>query len=203
LTRPRRGITRIAAFVHAETPLSWDAVTQQVVVDGQIPPLFGLMPRTAGQPYQPYPPPPAPLPSSAAPFRYNQVFPASAFYILIDQLWKASQAGGSAICLQSGLPVQDNAHFGISGVGPVSVLWVYTNPVRGWRDALDDVVKLGMDFEPWLYRTFPNYDTILQLHLDPRQVNLLAHLACWNVINEQSIGGMPANAALVRQLFTG
>jgi len=75
--------------------------------------------------------------------------------------------------------------------------------VRAWRDALDDVVKLGMDFEPWLYRTFPNYDTILQLHLDPRQVNLLAHLACWNVINEQSIGGMRANAALVRQLFTG
>jgi hypothetical protein len=78
---------------------------------------------------------------------------------------------------------------------------VYTNPVRAWSDRLRDVVKLGMDFEPLLYRSFPNYDTILQLHLEPRQVNLLAHLSCWNVINPESIGGFPANLQLINQIF--
>jgi hypothetical protein len=187
--------------VHAETPLSWDAAAGQVVVDGQIPPLFGLEPKSAGQPYRPYPLPPAPVPEAAAPFRYNQVFPAAAFDSLVGQLWTAAEAGGSAVCLQAGLPVLDNAHFGVSGGRTVDVLWVYTNPVRAWRDGLSDVVRLGMDFEPWLYRTFPNYDTVLQLRLTERQVNLLGHLACWNVIAEESVGGLPSNASLFRLLF--
>ena len=114
---------------------------------------------------------------------------------------RAHQAGGSAICKQTGLAVYDNAHFGIQGAGPVDVLWVYTNPVTAWRNQLVDTVRLGMDFEPLLYRLFPNYDTFLQLHLSARQVNLLAHLSCWNVTNEQSIGGFPANAQLFRELF--
>jgi hypothetical protein len=197
----RRKITRIVAFVHAETALSWDPVARQVVVDGQLPPLFGIEPKVPGERYQVYPRPPASVPPAAAPFRYNQVFPTEAFYRLIDQLWRASGAGGTAMCLSRGLPVQDNARFGISGLGPVDVLWVYTNPVRAWSDRLRDVVKLGMDFEPLLYRSFPNYDTILQLHLEPRQVNLLAHLSCWNVINPESIGGFPANLQLINQIF--
>jgi hypothetical protein len=197
----RRRITRIVAFVHAEQALSWDPVARQVTVDGQLPPLFGIEPKVPGQRYQPYPSPPAPVPSAAAPFRYNQVFPPEAFYNLIDQLWSASRAGGSAMYLSRGLPVQDNAHFGVSGVGPVDVLWVYTNPVRAWSARLRDIVKLGMDFEPLLYKSFPNYDTVLQLHLEPRQVNLLAHLSCWNVINAEPIGGFPSNAELIMEMF--
>jgi hypothetical protein len=189
------------AFVHAETALSWDPVARQVVVDGQLPPLFGIQPKMPGQRYQPYPPPPATVASAAAPFRYNQVFPPDAFYSLIDKLWGASRAGGSAVCLLRGLPVHDNAHFGVSGVGPVDVLWIYTNPVRAWSDRLSDMVKLGMEFQPRLYRSFPNYDTLLQLHLEPRQVNLLAHLSCWNVINAESIGGFPPNVELFREIF--
>ncbi len=199
----RRKIARIIAFVHAETPLSWDPVAKAVVVDGQLPPLFGVQPKVPGQPYQPYPKPTTPVSPAASPFRYNQVFPTQAFYSLIDQLWKVYQAGGSAVCLQAGLTVQDNAYFGIEGVGPVDVLWIYTNPVTAWRNRLSDTVRLGMDFEPLLYKPFPNYDTVLQLHLVPRQVNLLAHLSCWNVINEQPIGGYPPNAQLVRDIFGG
>ena len=197
----RRKITRIVAFVHAETALSWDPVAQQVVVDGQLPPLFGIEPTVRGQRYRAYPPPPTPVSPAAAPFRYNQVFPADAFYSLIDRLWSAARAGGSAMCLSRGLPVLDNAHFGVSAGGPVDVLWVYTNPVRAWSDRLSDIVKLGMDFEPLLYKSFPNYDTVLQLHLEPRQVNLLAHLSCWNVINGTSIGGFPSNVELIMEIF--
>ncbi|HJR76297.1 MAG TPA: hypothetical protein VJ805_04960 [Nitrospiraceae bacterium] len=197
----RRKMTRIIAFVHAPTPLSWDPVAKQVVVDSQLPPLFGLQPKVPGQPYQPYPAPPTPVSPSARPYRFNQVFDQQAFYGLIDQLWQSHQAGGSAICKQARLTVHDNAHFGIQSVGPVDVLWVYTNPVTAWTNQLSDTVRLGMDFEPLLYGTFPNYDTILQLHLEPRQVNLLAHLSCWNVINERPIGGFPANAQLFREMF--
>jgi hypothetical protein len=197
----RRKMPRIIAFIHALTPLSWDPVANQVVVDSQLPPLFGLQPKITGQPYIPYPNPPTSVPPSSAPYRYNQVFDAQAFYGLIDQLWKAHQAGGSAICKQTGLAVYDNAHFGIQGADPVDVLWVYTNPVTAWRNQLVDTVRLGMDFEPLLYRSFPNYDTFLQLHLIARQVNLLAHLSCWNVTNEQPIGGFAANAQLFRELF--
>src|SRR5262249_28342390 len=74
-------------------------------------------------------------------------------------------------------------------------------PVAAFRDRLGDIVRLGMDADPLLYGRFPNYDTILQLHLTPRQVNLLAHLSCWNVINEQSIGGLPPNAEGFRTMF--
>jgi len=197
----RRKMTRIIAFVHAATPLSWDSVAKQVVVDSQLPPLFGLQPKVAGQPYQPYSSPPAPVSPSARPYRYNRVFDQQAFYSLIDQLWQAHQAGGSAICKQTKLTVHDNPRFGIQGVGQVDVLWVYTNPVTAWTNQLDPTVRLGMEFEPFLYGIFPNYDTFLQLHLEPRQVNLLAHLSCWNVINGRSIGGFPANAELFREMF--
>lgn len=44
-------------------------------------------------------------------------------------------------------------------------------------------------------------DTFLQLHLEPRQVNLLVHSSYWNVINDRSIGGFPANAELFREMF--
>jgi hypothetical protein len=34
-----------------------------------------------------------------------------------------------------------------------------------------------------------------------RHVNLPAHLSCWNVINDRSIGGLQANAQLFREMF--
>ena len=197
----RRGISRIVAFVNAEAPLAWDPGAQQVVVDGQLPPLFGLQPKEAGRPYVAYPTPPLPVAPASAPFCHDQVFEPHAFFELIDRLWAAHRAGGSALCRQSGLAVRDNPRFGIQGVGPVDVLWVYNAPVAAFRDRLGDIVRLGMDADPLLYGRFPNYDTILQLHLTPRQVNLLAHLSCWNVINEQSIGGLPPNAEVFRTMF--
>jgi hypothetical protein len=197
----RRRLPRIIAVVSAETPLSWDAAAGQVVVDSQLPPLFGLQPWQPGQGYAPYPPPPAPVASSAAPFRHNQVFEPAAFHALIDQLWKAHRAGGAAICRQPSVPVRDNARFGIRGAGPVDVLWLYNTEVAAFRDRLSDIVKIGMAAEPWLYASFPSYDTILQLHLDPRQANLLAHLSCWAVVNEQPIGGFPPSAELFRAMF--
>jgi Patatin-like phospholipase len=197
----RRRMSRIVAAVNAETPLSRDPATGQVVVDSQLPPLFGLQPWRAGDGYVPYPRRPAPVSPSAAPFRDNQVFEPATFQALVEALWALHQAGGSAIARQSALTVRDNPRFGIQGAGPVDVLWLYNNPVAAFRDRLADTVRIGMDADPTLYGTFPNYDTILQLHLTTRQVNLLAHLSCWNVINEQPIGALPPNAELFRAIF--
>jgi hypothetical protein len=139
-------------------------------------------------------------PDSAA-FRFNQIFEPEAFFELSERLWAAHRAGGSAVWLQSGLSVRDNPRFGVASAGPVDVLWVYNNPVRAFFDRLRDTVKLAMDADRFLYGTFPNYDTILQLHLTPRQVNLLAHLSCWNVIHDQSVRGFPPNAEVFRGMF--
>jgi hypothetical protein len=197
----RRRLPRVIAFVNAETPLSLDPVTGQVVVDSQLPPLFGLQPQDSGKPYVPYPPPPTPVSPDSAAFRFNQIFEPEAFFELSERLWAAHRAGGSAVWLQSGLSVRDNPRFGVASAGPVDVLWVYNNPVPAFSDRLRDPVKLAMDADRFLYGTFPNYDTILQLHLTPRQVNLLAHLSCWNVIHDQSVRGFPPNAEVFRGMF--
>ena len=125
-------------------------MANQVVVDSQLPPLFGFNPRCLGN-HTSLPESTGSGLASSAPYRYNQVFEAQAFYGLIDQLWKAHQAGGSAICKQTGLTVHDNPHFGIQGSGGVDVLWVYTNPVTAWRNQLSHTVRIGMEFEPLLY----------------------------------------------------
>src|SRR5262249_62239074 len=104
---PRRRRPRIVAFVRAEAPLAWDPGAQQVVVDGQLPPLFGLHPKEAGRPYVAYPTPPLPGAPASAPFRHDQVFEPHAFFELIDRLWAAHRAGGSALCRQRGLAVPD------------------------------------------------------------------------------------------------
>src|SRR5262249_44963291 len=105
------------------------------------------------------PTPPPPVAPASAPFRHDQVFEPHAFFELIDRLWGAHRAGGSALCPQRGLAVRDNPRFGIQGVGPVDVLWVYNAPVAAFRDRLGDIVRLGMDADPLLYGRFPNYDT--------------------------------------------
>ena len=55
------------------------------------------------------------------------------------------------------------------------------NPVNAWYRKLHDTVRLAMELEPLDYAMFPNYYTVDQLHLNARQVNLLAHLTSWNV----------------------
>ncbi|MBO6555098.1 MAG: hypothetical protein JJ957_01255 [Pseudomonadales bacterium] len=189
----RRKIPRIVSFVNGNTPLGYDDAVQQVSCDSQIAVLFGYAPKETGKPWERF------GPSSTSPHRFAQVFEADRFMPLLDDLWKAHTAGASALSVQDALPVVKNARLGIEGGYTTDVLFVVNTPVPAWNEALPEAVKLLMH-EPG-YTEFPNYDTLEQLHLSERQVNLLAHLSCWNVMGEVKVGDRPANSAVFTDFF--
>ncbi len=186
----RRNLKKIIAFVNTETQLSMSA--NEVVVDSDLPPLFGLEWSGAAGKYVPI--------SATSPFRFNQVFDRATFDDLRRQLWNRAQAGATAMALQESVTVPANPHYGVAG-GTTDILWIYLHPVAAWHSKLHDTVKLAMDLEPLDYAMFPNYYTIDQLHLNARQVNLLAHLASWNVASEERVSGFPGNAEVVRRFL--
>lgn len=186
----RRNLRKIIAFVNTETQLSMSG--NEVVVDSDLPPLFGLEWSGAQGKYVPI--------SSNSPFRFNQVFDRATFDDLRRQLWNRAQLGATAMAVQQGLTVLPNPHYGVAG-GTTDLLWIYLHPVNTWRRKLHDSVKLAMDLEPLDYSMFPNYYTVDQLHLNARQVNLLAHLTSWNVASEEAVNGFPGNAEVVRKFL--
>jgi hypothetical protein len=108
--------------------------------------------------------------------RFNRVFDTQTFDDLRAQLWSSYAAGKPAAAVQKGVTVYANAHYGVPA-GTVDITWRYLSPVKQWSDRLHQSVKDWMKVEFWNYDTFPNYSTVEQLHLDSRQVNLLASLA--------------------------
>ena len=102
--------------------------------------------------------------------------------------------------MQTNVTVLPNEHYGVAG-GTTDLLWIYLHPVNAWYRQLHDTVKLAMDLEPLDYSMFPNYYTIDQLHLNARQVNLLAHLTSWNVASEEEVSGFPSNAEVIREFI--
>jgi hypothetical protein len=188
----RRNLKKIIAFVNTETQLSMSGA--EVIVDSDLPPLFGLEWSGAQGKYIPTAP--------NSPFRFNQVFDRTTFDDMRRQLWNRAQLGATAMAVQTGTTVLANPHFGVAG-GTTDILWIYLHPVEAWRRKLHDTVKIAMDLEPLDYSMFPNYYTIEQLHLNARQVNLLAHLTSWNVASEERVGGFPGNAEVVRGFVAG
>ncbi|MBP9145515.1 MAG: hypothetical protein KBF21_11485 [Thermoanaerobaculia bacterium] len=183
----RRRLKKVLAFVNTETQLSMSG--NEVIVDSDLPPLFGLEWSSAAGAYVAI--------SPDSPFRNNQVFDRATFDDLRRQLWNRAQLGATAMAVQKNVPVLANAHFGIQA-GTTDLLWIYLHPVNAWRQQLHDTVKIAMDLEPLDYGMFPNYYTVDQLHLNARQVNLLAHLTSWNVASEEEVSGFPSNAEVVR-----
>lgn len=190
----RRGLKKIVAFVNTETQLSRQGPGNEVVVDSDLPPLFGLEWSAAAGTYV------ATAPSS--PFRFNRVFDRRTFDDLRAQLWARAQKGATALAVQQGAAVAANPHYGVPA-GSVDILWVYLHPVDWWRGHLHDTVRWAMDLEPWNYAVFPNYATVEQLHLDARQVNLLAHLTSWNVAGRVAIDPFPDNASVFSDFLAG
>jgi hypothetical protein len=135
---------------------------------------------------------------------FTQVFASSYYDQLAKGLWAANSApyNGTAMYMQT-LPVLPNANYGIQGNYNVRVLWVYNTWVGAWYDLLaDDMVAAFAETEAAL--NFPNYDTVLQLNLSARQVNLLAQLSCWNVMSDTNVGPQgKTNAQMIRTMFYG
>jgi hypothetical protein len=204
-------IDNLIAFINTSTPLTagdrgvLDAQGNElpgtrVVVDSQIPPLFGYQPWQEGKGYHLYAGDMAP---ENPQMRHNQVFASTSFAELLRGLWQnsgnAADPGSNrhaALCRQQ-LEVQPNRWFGIRGGKSVGVLWVYNNRVRDWYDALSPDVRaiLGDFDDPESYKGFPHFRTV-DTRLDSTEVNLLSSLSAWVVAADQ-------NASLFRDMYQG
>ena len=196
----RNPVKNIISFLNTSVPLSYDHELDVVIVDDQVPPLFGYQPYTPHHGYVSYLDPL--LKPEYATYKDNHVFDSSRFDEYCITLWNAFVAGGTAMCFQQAVDKVPNAKYGVVN-GKVNLLWVYNNPVKTWYDSLSDTVKAGMFIEPFLYGTFPNYSTA-DIGLVARQVNLLAHLSCWNVASDNTVGnpdGM-TNAQMFQRMYS-
>ncbi len=183
----RRDLRKIIAFVNTGAQLSMSR--SQVIVDADLPPLFGVEWSDAEEAYVAI--------SSTSPLRFDQVFDHATFDDLRHQLWSRAQAGATAMAVQTGVTVLPNARYGVPG-GTTDLLWIYLHPVNAWYRELHPTVRRAMELAPLDYALFPNYDPVAQPRLNAHQANLLAHLACWNVAGEAEVGGFRGNAAVVR-----
>jgi hypothetical protein len=202
-------VDNLIAFINTSTPLTagdrgvLDAQGNElpgtrIVVDGQIPPLFGYQPWQEGKGYRLYAGDGTP---ESPEMRHNQVFPSASFAELLQVLWQNSDNAAdpgsnrhAALCRQQ-LEVQSNRWFGIPGGKSLGVIWVYNNRVRDWYDALRPEVQaiLGDFNDPASYKSFPHFRTS-NTQLDPTEVNLLSSLSAWVVAADQ-------NADLFRGMY--
>lgn len=173
-----RGINRIVVFVNSETKLSLDYNPSnrpgKKAVDAFLPPLFGF-------------------PNKLNP--NNRVFTKQAWRSLITALQTQKQQGLPLVTVQTHT-VQSNTWWGLQGGWEVEICWVYNDRVATWEQQLpthlQEQIKLGNSLLPLgPFRHFPNYLTVDEDLLDivkltPAQVNLLADLSCWNVLQSES-----------------
>jgi hypothetical protein len=96
----------------------------------------------------------------------------------------------------SELEVQQNDWWGVEGNWTVKICWVYNDRVAAWESQLEKDIRKEINkgnrrhFKRGKFRHFPNYKTVDENFLDlveltPEQVNLLAHLCCWNVLENR------------------
>jgi hypothetical protein len=197
----RQNLQNIISFLNTEIPLKYDHKLKLVVVDNQVPPLFGFQPYTKGHGYVPFKDGVPAINPDNETFRGNHVFEQARFEQYLSDLWKNSQSGGTALSYQEKLSVCENPKYGVSK-GIVNILWVYNNKVDAWSKNLKTSVKFWMKLQFWHYLDFPNYPTI-NLGLNERQVNLLAHLSCWNVISENKLASPEGltNVELFKKIY--
>jgi hypothetical protein len=196
---------KLISFVNTSTPLApgekgvigedgHEIPDTAIVIDSQLPVLFG---------YQPYHPAVGYLlyEGDATPdgeiYKHNQVFPSAQFPELLKALWANSGSGlftGPAWAHMT-LEVLDNAWFGIHGGRTVEAVFYYNNQVKEWYDLLAPDVRaiLGPFEVPEAFHNFPHYATA-ETQLSATQVNLLANLCAWIVADK--------TASTIQSLFS-
>jgi len=184
-------IDAVIACVNSETALARgkkgvvDPVTGKkipgtaIIVDSQLPPLFGYRPYDAALGYVPFTD--GQTPAADIFMSKSQVFPAIDFAALLRGLWQASGDGTFATPANFSQPlhVLKNDWFGVTKERDITVLWVYTNAVGDWFSLLEPDVKKLVLSAP----SFPHYGT-LNTNLSATEVNLLANLTAWCVADE-------------------
>ncbi|MFK7799335.1 MAG: hypothetical protein AB8E82_17930 [Aureispira sp.] len=192
-----RKVSTVVAFVHAAE----DLVQQDngiIFVDYQVAALFGYMPLGDSAHYVPYKDA-GKISAANAGFQNNQVFPSEAFAAVQNGLWEAKQAGGPVIYAQQ-LTTVENAIFEVDAGEEVTVVWVYLNNAENWWNQLTPELQEKLNKHSKQFKTFPNYSTGKQLHLDAAEVNLMAHLTCWNLIQDEYV--LPSVGKTSKAYFT-
>jgi hypothetical protein len=159
-----RKVKRIIVFVNTRDELLGGDIGQ---INTSIPPLFGQTPR----------------------FQLNLVFPKVKYASLVQGLLAAKQAGGTVLFKDRYL-VQENTHYGIEGGWEVEVLWVYNERVSAWEKELP--ARIRRMIGTGSLGNFPHYHTFFQnfpaiIDLSAKQVHMLAHLSCWNIVNNEDV----------------
>lgn len=179
-------IDNLIAFINSETPLTKDS-NSVIVVDQMIPPLFGYQPYDEAQGYVPYSPNQPLVKSDNANYANNQIFASDQFEILLAGLWAASGNGkylNSPIFKQT-LTTRTNNWFGVVANRTVTVLWVYLENTVKWSNELTKEVSLIESGLVSGKMKFPHYSTA-DTELSPTEIQLLANLAAWTVINNSA-----------------
>ena len=130
----------------------------------------------------------------SAQFPHNRVFPEADYAMVVRGLQAAKRRGETVMTISHHL-VQSNPWWGIEGGSEVSVCWCYNEQVDYWERRLPDglrrLVHEGRAPQPvGPFAHFPHYRTRAQnpgtlVKLTSAQVNLLAHLSCWNVVQKR------------------
>ena len=174
-------VTTIVAFLNSSTRMQ-PGVNSTVELDSMIPPLFGYQPYDSENGYVTYA---AGTPPFKHPYFQNScVFEPAAFAELYNNLWEASGSGNyntPAIYKQT-LNTVENNWFGVAAGREVTVIWVYLEYVQSWHDSITDPFVRGEVDKLYALAHFPHYST-LKTELDAREINLLANLTAWVVIN--------------------
>jgi hypothetical protein len=159
-----RKVERIIVFVNTGDKLRGGGKGQ---INDSIRPLFGQTPD----------------------FMTNHVFPSDQYDALVEALLAARRAGNT-VMFKDRYQVLENARYGVQGGWPVEVLWVYNERVPAWEGQLPDEISamIGQgDLERFPhYRTFRE-NPLTAVDLNAKQTLMLAHLSCWNVIENADV----------------
>lgn len=180
-----RGVKKVLLFINTETPLDtyYDPATgkaKESELDSSLPALFGI---------------PVTSPFGASEPDYNQVFPSSDYAPLVQAL-QTLKRNGQPMVVSKTHTILQNDFWGVPAGGTIDILYVYLDKVEAWKSQIrDEVVKADLDAgDLGSFAHFPNYKTIDEnldppwslTQLSPKQVNLLADLTCWVVLQNQS-----------------
>ena len=156
-------------------------ITTEIVVDGQVPPLFGYQPYDTGTgSYVPYDGG-ANLSKDTAWGVHNQVFECGAFVEFLSGIWTAAGGSKAPAIFSQTMTVVANTWFGVAARDRIDCVWVYTSTVTDWESLLKPEVRGELE----KLTKFPNYDTSTS-ELSPVEINLLSSLSAWSVANDRN-----------------
>ena len=196
-------ISKIIAFVNTETPMQRtshgivDSFGRQItgtniLIDEWIPALFGYQPYVENKGYIPFS---SISNSKYFSYKYNQVFRQNGFQKLLKGLWAAANQTenkkSAANFKQNLTTVKNNIHAVRAG-RKIEVLWSYLSIDSDWQNQLEPTIKKDVLSPLLKQHNFPYY-AIFNTNLSSEQVNLLASLTSWNIVE--------ANSALFKSIY--